>query len=389
MKTTTPLRAVWRRIRRDDRGAALAFVAVSVLALLGMTALAIDLGMLFEARNEAQRSADSAALAGASALVSFGNDPGVEAEAIARAQEYAVENPVQGEPPSVEPADVEVNLEEWRVTVTVHRTAERGNAVPTRLARVLGFESVDVTGRASAEAVEAGGVSCLLPLAIPDRWEDVNNDGTYDPDDGDFYIPWELGMESGQYTGYGPDFWGQRVVIKPFKKSGQMNESWYYPWRLEDSQGAADYRCYIRDWKCEECGDPEATYSTGHEADTEPGAMVGPTNQGFGDLINADPGDVTWNAGDSCLNWVSPSDDQTTGCIESSPRLRPTPMFDPTEAPDPGMQPFTFTNFALIFVDEIVGNEVFAYIMPGSGVAPADPDGENAGPNKRIVQLVE
>lgn len=296
---------------------------------------------------------------------------------------------MQGEPASVEPSDVQVDLANWRVTVTVHRTAERGNPVPTRLARILGFDAVDVTARATAEAVEAGGVSCLLPLAIPDRWEDVNGDGAYDPDDGDFYIPWELGMEPGEYTGYGPAFWGQRIVIKPFKESGQMNESWYYPWRLEDSQGAAEYRCYIRDWNCTECGDAEETYSAGYEAETEPGAMVGPTKQGFQDLINADPGDVTWNSEDSCLNWVSPTDDQTTGCIESSPRLRPTPMFDPTEAPDPGAKPFTFRNFARVFVDEIVGNEVFAYIMPGSGVAPADPDDENAGPNTRIVRLVE
>jgi hypothetical protein len=384
MKTTTPLRAVWRRIRRDDRGAALAFVAVSVLALLGMTALAIDLGMLFEARNEAQRSADAAALAGASALVSFGNDPGVESEAIARAQEYAAENPVQGEPPSVEPTDVQVDLAEWRVTVTVHRTAERGNPVPTRLARVLGFESVDVTGRASAEAVEAGGVNCLLPLAIPDRWEDVNNDGAYDPDDGDYYIPWELGMEPGEYTGYGPAFWGQRIVIKPFKNTGQMNESWYYPWRPPGQSGAADYRENISG-----CVDPDQTYTTGQEVDTEPGAMIGPTKQGFQDLIDQDPGSVSWNSDNDCLVWDSPSGSQTSGCIESSPRLRTAPMFDPTEAPDPGAKPFTFRNFASVFVDEIVGNEVYAYIMPGSGVAPADPDGENAGPNKRIVQLVE
>lgn len=48
-----------------ERGATLVFVALFLALLLGILALAIDLGMLYVGRNEAQRAADAAALAGA------------------------------------------------------------------------------------------------------------------------------------------------------------------------------------------------------------------------------------------------------------------------------------------------------------------------------------
>ena len=39
-----------RLVRRNERGATLALVAVSLTAILGMGALAVDLGMLMKAR---------------------------------------------------------------------------------------------------------------------------------------------------------------------------------------------------------------------------------------------------------------------------------------------------------------------------------------------------
>ena len=62
------LRAFWSR----EEGSATALVAVSLTALVSLLALGIDVGMLFNARSEAQRAADSAALAGASAFLDRG-----------------------------------------------------------------------------------------------------------------------------------------------------------------------------------------------------------------------------------------------------------------------------------------------------------------------------
>ena len=47
------------RIIRDQEGASLVLVAFSMVALLGMSALAIDVGMLYTAKGQAQNAADS------------------------------------------------------------------------------------------------------------------------------------------------------------------------------------------------------------------------------------------------------------------------------------------------------------------------------------------
>ena len=359
------------RLRREDRGSVLAFTALAVAGVLGMLALAVDLGMLFEARNAAQRAADASALAGAAALVDLGNDPGVEDRVLEYALPFVQSNPVRGEAASVEPGDVVVDLDQWHVTVTVHRTADRGNAVPTVFGRLVGFDEVDVSAVATAEAAEAGGVSCLLPVAIPDRWHDANGDGLFDTDDGDYYLPWP---DPGA-TGYSDDDIGTDIVIKPFKKSGRMNPSWYYPWRPPGQQGAADYRENIRG-----CVDPTIVYGFGQTVDTEPGAMVGPTFQGFQYLIDQDPG-ARWDDGLGCVT-------RGDGCVGSSPRIRPAPMFDPRLAPDPGRKPFTFTNFASVFVSHIQANEVHGVFLGLSGVGPADPGGASSGPAVRFTRLI-
>ncbi|MEY2566582.1 MAG: hypothetical protein QOE35_1111 [Actinomycetota bacterium] len=56
------------RIDRDERGAALVFIAISMVALLIVAALVIDGGFGYSNRRQMQNAADTAALAGASAL---------------------------------------------------------------------------------------------------------------------------------------------------------------------------------------------------------------------------------------------------------------------------------------------------------------------------------
>src|SRR5207244_9147383 len=52
-----------------DRGMTLIFVGLSMLAFMSATMLALDVGNLMVARTQAQASADSGALAGATALI--------------------------------------------------------------------------------------------------------------------------------------------------------------------------------------------------------------------------------------------------------------------------------------------------------------------------------
>ena len=71
--------------RSQERGVTLALAALSLMALLGVAALAIDLSMLMDARAEAQRAADATALAGANAFRDYPGRP----EATDSARDYA------------------------------------------------------------------------------------------------------------------------------------------------------------------------------------------------------------------------------------------------------------------------------------------------------------
>jgi len=64
--------------REKERGFTMALVAVSMVAIIAMAALSIDIGTLYEAKAEAQRSADAAALAAARTISISGitGDPG-------------------------------------------------------------------------------------------------------------------------------------------------------------------------------------------------------------------------------------------------------------------------------------------------------------------------
>ena len=54
-----------RRVRHGQDGQVLVMVAVSLIALLGIAALAVDIGYLYHAQNELQASTNAAATAGA------------------------------------------------------------------------------------------------------------------------------------------------------------------------------------------------------------------------------------------------------------------------------------------------------------------------------------
>jgi len=80
------LRPALRRTRDDQRGVALVLVAASIVALFGMAALTIDVGILMQERRSLQNAADSAALAAARHL------PGDPSAAVAEAERFLLAN---------------------------------------------------------------------------------------------------------------------------------------------------------------------------------------------------------------------------------------------------------------------------------------------------------
>src|SRR3970040_1395271 len=118
----------WRRFKNDESGMSYAFVGMGLMAFLSASMLAIDVGMLMTARNQAQNSADAGALAGATALVfdDF-SDRTPTGAAVTFAVDTARANQVMSGVVSVNPADVEFlagtgGLQN-RVRVTVFRQA--------------------------------------------------------------------------------------------------------------------------------------------------------------------------------------------------------------------------------------------------------------------------
>jgi Putative Flp pilus-assembly TadE/G-like len=396
-------------VLRTERGATLVLVAVALTALFGFLALAIDLGMMYVAHNDAQRAADAAALAGASAFINYqGND--AVAPARQRALEYALRNTFQNGP--IDSANVAITVipESSKVGVYIHR-----DSVPTLFARVLGIRTVPIGAFAAAQADQAGAAKCLKPFAVPDIWNDANGDvnhnhlwdnnetWTYGDNPGDYYAPYSGPGGSPTETGYGSGFrdltspytgdYGRDIKIKVTNPQDVQAPSpgIFLPWRLPpdpsqeqcaqgggggQSSGAATYRRNI----CA-CNNSSVTLGTDYEIET--GNMVGPTWQGVGDLINEDPNAV-WDDATKSVKGSSYGD----GWL-NSPRIIKIALFAPGQITKSGMQTIQFNNFGLMFIEAQKSNKDpvtgrFLYYVSGSG----DP-GSTTGSLVKVLQLVK
>ncbi|MDX1494479.1 MAG: pilus assembly protein TadG-related protein [Longimicrobiales bacterium] len=235
----------------DERGSVTVMVAISMTALVALLALGIDLGALFDARSEAQRAADAAALAGASAFLEY-QESQARTVAIQRATDYATSNEIRSEPINSEEVSVWVNLDSSTV-----RAAIRRNGIPTWFARLVGIDSVDIGAEATAWAGESGTAQCVKPFAVPDMWEETTDDlngnrlwdegesWSYDPDKGDRYAGYSGAGGDRDETGYGSGWrngevdaegrrfnrdYGRRITVKVTDPSDAYVPSFFLPW---------------------------------------------------------------------------------------------------------------------------------------------------------------
>ena len=147
-------RAAFGKLRAclvDQRGSSLVINAVALISLLGVAALAVDMGYGYSLKNKLQSAGDAAALAAADAL-----PDGAQAQALAL--EYAVKNldaATHGQ--ALNSSDVESG--NWNkstrvfttggtptnaVKLTLRRTAANGNGTNTFFARALGVGEMDI-----------------------------------------------------------------------------------------------------------------------------------------------------------------------------------------------------------------------------------------------------
>lgn len=140
-----------RRLLRADRGQTIGFVALSLTALVGMTAFVLDVGAWFRADRQMQTVADAAALAGAHAL------PESPSQATALAQQYITKN--DG------PATKTITISSGTVTndtITVRVT----DSVDGFFSRVFKIDVVTVGAQASARASKPGSLRWVAPIVV-------------------------------------------------------------------------------------------------------------------------------------------------------------------------------------------------------------------------------
>jgi len=157
-----------RRARR--RGAVVVQVAIAMTALMGFSALAIDVSMMYNARTELQRAADAAALAAASALGDYSQGSPL-ATARQLAAEFANANTVLTAGVQLDTSDVvfgratinpatgkyeftETETFPNAVRVRARRTdGSPSGAVPLFFANIFGISSTDIAAQATAVLV--------------------------------------------------------------------------------------------------------------------------------------------------------------------------------------------------------------------------------------------
>jgi hypothetical protein len=399
------MRKILGKRRRDEKGFALAWVGFGFLALFSASMLAVDVGMLMVARTQAQSAADAGALAGATALLydSF-TDHSASGPAVSGAMNTGKSNRIIAQPPSILSTDVSfladpTTGEMDRVKVWAHRTAARGNPVPTLIARFFGMATVDIVATATADAFPANTETCVMPFTIPDKWIE-NVDGQCKPDgpwttssgfdlystkgnsqnsgyacsNPDVYIP---PGQSGS-TGYSPVFDKGLEIILKNNNQNKVAPSMYNPWDMPGSSGGNDYSNNIANCNT-------ATVQIGNMLTPETGNMTGPTSQGTNELIAKDP-NAYWDTGCNCVKGSA---------FGVSPRIAVVPTYNPVvyaqgEQSGKSQPQLQVTNYLGFFVEGVDGSgNVTGRITPIAGLYKANAGPAPVGAFARVIRLVQ
>jgi hypothetical protein len=413
------------RSRRSERGGALVLVSVSLFALMGVAALAIDLAMLMDARAEAQRAADATALGGAEAFRDFPKDQATPF-AIQQALDVAAANEVRRTPISV------ANKQETNPTyngvlpvTTVTTDNVVMNVIPdservrvwikppagitTFFARTFGWGMGAVQAMATAEAAEgAETVNCLKPFLLPDMWyeasrgagaQDADSDGLMDgdasdhfggerwffePSNGDYYArydpsvtnpsPPQTGYGSGR-AGYTQD-WGTPMLIKPQTGNAQRQGNFYFT--LDDPEYST-LRDQIK-FGCMEA-------AVGDVPEQEQGGKTGQARQGTQYLVDDDPTAVWDPESNTVIN------SRYGGRWTSSKRTIIIGLFDPNyllvveDENDKLPSGVSFTNFARMWIEDVDGNDnIIARFL---GFVPGGEGGPVEGTTVKKIRLIQ
>jgi hypothetical protein len=330
--------------RKTEQGQAL-IVAVLVMAVvLGFTAMAIDIGLMYEERRDMQNAADAAALAGAQYLP---QDP---SEAVATAQQWALNNGIDA---------AQITAIQVQSTNVSNDTiyVELDNDFSWVFGKVLGLTSSNVGAQAKAVVGSLGGNNNMMPWAL-------------------------LQGDSQCLDAQGDAIFGANCVVKV--GAGGAITGWYGALDFDgNGGGSAEYKANIidgtTDWRYCIDGDPSpACVSAVTVIDALHGNKVGPTDQGI-DTRTADaPCDSDGNGRDDFDEVFTPtggSPPYVVSCPESG-RLIIIPIVSYTSEP---VHTVTIEGWSLAYLDTYWCSEVSSdplgesgsYVL--AGPAPAAP----------------
>lgn len=423
----------WRGSGKSNRrGATIVLVAVVVAVILGMAAISVDLAMLMKMRSDAQRTADAAALAGASAYLT-GDALAARPLARDRALEYAARNYVGGTnvdtsgqtlaaagsnwTVTTNEATVEIAPAIYRVRVTIRRPD-----ASTLFGRIFGVYTTPIQAYAAAEAVDAGGSGCVMPFGISDLWDeqtpavttgptpqqgpaqDANGNRvqdeaerwTFDPATGDRYVPYNPGVVDPTQTGYGSDWrngngqgvtddYGRQVLLKPQSPQDAPGPGNFHLWGFTDDEAGRGGEGGVFD-RIRNCDPRNVMLGSADDHVVISGNSVS-IRAPITELINLDPG-ASWNPSTRTVQGSG----YGAGWI-NSPRVVKVALFSPYQLAGLGnRQPIVFNNIAMFFLegfvagsgpqgqDNIVGR--FLYYASGS-------HGGTTGALVKTLRLVE
>jgi hypothetical protein len=372
----------------NDRGGVLVYVVLGVIALASLLTLAADFGLRWASRLEAQHSADSAAVAGALALV-YGDPTDFSSAGAARQDAFVTSqsNFVWGQPPYVDisshitfplqPAadcDPEGDGLSRCVRVEVHRAQDNVTAFEMRMGRLLGRSDEDTNASATAIIVAANTSDCLKPWGVADKWAEPDgiwdSTDTFDPESGDTYRPQGSLGPNDAGTGFKAasatsNDYGAELVLKAGNPNDTINPGWFQALDLGVcGSGASCYRQEIAT-----CAGP-TPFGIGDNLPKKDGNVVGPTREGVQALIALDPSahwdPVKKRIVNSC---VGPPYTCSLSGYAQSPRVVAVPVFDLEmylETGGPGKGTVRMVNIIGFFVDRTGGSggsEVVGYLV--------------------------
>lgn len=345
----------------DRKGSVMVLVAMMLVALIGMAALAIDIGRVMVAKQRAQMVSDAAVLAGAQYLTGEASSTGVNSGSgapssgdgfAATAAKYVAlannesatdwaTNTLGGSPgitisfPPYPASTGTVQADNGTSVPVKLGEAIRAEAVinvPMTLGRVLGLTSTNVY----AQAIAIVGVQTQTPTPVT-----VTASA----------LPWAVADTTIWNTGTPPTpkiQMGTRVTMKIYSSGdpdGFIGSGNFLAVAIGSDKGGNDYRNRI-------ANTTPLTFNLSQEIDiaTEPGNMVGPTAQGLQTRLGNDIYQYTSANSTAYDNWLS-SYNPSTGKRADTKRIGIIPIIQDPGGNLNGRKSLTLTGFAGVFIE--------------------------------------